>query len=389
MNSANSGTTARLLQLCGGYFVSYVATGVLVKYFTQLRTPRLTELAYLVNNTTASSIVCVSAIVALGWIHMRSNGPAKLGPFTVPVEMKYIVPSGVCTAIIIPATTLLYLLPISVMVAMVIMRGCVIVVSRVVDAVQIRQGILRKQVYAEENWAVVFALLAVATNVLLAPVQGWLGLGNGKGLAGSFDFVHSPAAMTILTLYVIAYGARIYIMNYFKNTRGPGVPLDNRGFFAIEQISASGTMLAVGLLIVLAPVVFGATAAPVVEFSRAARAPDPWALLSGVPYAFVAFFSVFIFMYQGRTATFAGLVNRLTSLLAGTTSTLLLAWWFHLKPPGTSDWVSFAFIFVAVAFLSRAEQRRVAELRAAAPPAAASPGGSAARHGWSKGFRAR
>jgi drug/metabolite transporter (DMT)-like permease len=185
--------------------------------------------------------------------------------------------------------------------------------------------------------------------------------------------------MTVLTLYILAYMARLYLMNYFKNTRPPGPSLDNRGFFAIEQISASGTMLAVGILVVLAPVVLGVTAAPVVEFSRAARAPDPWALLSGVPYAFVAFFSVFIFMYQGRTATFAGLVNRLTSLLAGTTSTLLLAWWFHLKPPGIADWVSFAFIFVAVAFLSRAEQRRVAELRASAPAAAVPEVATAAR----------
>jgi hypothetical protein len=379
VNSTKSGSTARLLELCGGYFLSYVATGVLVKFFTQLRTPRLSELAYLVNNTAASSVVCVGAVVALGWLHLRSNGPAKLGPFTVPVELLYIVPSGVCTAIIIPATTLLYLLPISVMVAMVIMRGCVIVVSRVVDAVQIRQGILRKQVYAEENWAVVFALLAVATNVLLAPVLGWVGFGNGHGLAGSFDFLGSAPAMTILTLYLIAYGARIYIMNYFKNTRAPGVPLDNRGFFAIEQISASATMLAAAVLLAFAPVVLGSTAAPVVEFARAARSPDPWALLSGVPYAFVAFFSVFIFMYQGRTATFAGLVNRLTSLLAGTTSTLLLAWWFHLKPPGVADWVSFAFIFVAVAFLSRAEQRRVAELRAVASAAAVPAVATAAR----------
>ena len=47
-------------------------------------------------------------------------------------------------------------------------------------------------------------------------------------------------------------------------------------------------------------------------------------MLSGIPYGAVAFFSVFIFMFQGRTATFAGLVNRLTSLIAGTTATLLL-----------------------------------------------------------------
>lgn len=34
-------------------------------------------------------------------------------------------------------------LPISVMVAMVIMRGSIIIISRLIDAIQIRQGILK------------------------------------------------------------------------------------------------------------------------------------------------------------------------------------------------------------------------------------------------------
>src|SRR5262249_52646614 len=143
------------------------------KYFTGVRTPKLSEVAYLFNNTLASSLVCVAAVVALGWIPRlaaTSTRSMRWGPFTLPAEGAYIVPSGVCTAVVIPSTTLMYPLPTSVMVAMVIMRGSVIVISRVVDEIQIRQCILRKRVYSEENWAVVFALLAVATNVLLLPV---------------------------------------------------------------------------------------------------------------------------------------------------------------------------------------------------------------------------
>ena len=75
----------------------------------------------------------------------------------------------------------------------------------------------------------------------------------------------------------------------------------------------------------------------------------------------VAFFSVFIFMFKGRTATFAGLVNRLTSLVAGTVSTLLMALLWKQHWPGL-DWGSLAFIGVAVAFLGRAEKKRSAEL---------------------------
>jgi drug/metabolite transporter (DMT)-like permease len=75
-------------------------------------------------------------------------------------------------------------------------------------------------------------------------------------------------------------------------------------------------------------------------------------------------------MFQGRTATFAGVVNRLTSLLAGTTSTLLMAWIWHQKPPSVQDWASFLFILVAVGFLTQAERHRMSERAAAPVPAA-------------------
>ena len=368
-----AGSTGRLIQLCMGYFVSYVMTGVLVKYFTVLRQPKMTDMAYLFNNTLGGSLTALSVVFLLGWIHLKSNRVVRWGPFSVPSEIVYIVPSGICTAIVIPTTTLMYTLPISVMVAMVIMRGSIIVISRLVDEVQIRQGILTKRVFAEENWAVMFALLAVATNVLLIPVAELLDrsgvgasrlLGLPQGAAkGSFDFLHSSAAMTIMGLYIVAYTIRIYIMNYFKNTRGKGVPLDNQGFFAVEQIAASVTMALLIAFFALSPSLLGWTDVRVVEFSGAVARPDLGAVLSGVPYGAVAFFSVFIFMFKGRTATFAGLVNRLTSLLAGTTATLLLFFLFKMKFPSLQDWVSVAFILVAVYFLGRAEDLRVRELQ--------------------------
>ena len=79
----------------------------------------------------------------------------------------------------------------------------------------------------------------------------------------------------------------------------------------------------------------------------------------------MAFFSVFIFMFKGRTATFTGLVNRLTSLVAGTTVTLLFYALYGGKFPSMQDWVSLGFILVSIAFLTKAETRRARELVAA------------------------
>src|ERR1051325_4501443 len=108
-----------------------------------------------------------------------------------------------------------------------------------------------------------------------------------------------------------------------------------------------------------------ATFAGLVNRLTSLAAPKPawgWAIMAGTAYGMVAFFSVFIFMFKGRTATFAGLVNRLTSLVAGTTATLVSAILFGGAFPKTQDWVSLGFIFVAVGFLSRAERKRMTEL---------------------------
>lgn len=351
------GSTGRLIQLCAGYFVFYVVTGISVKYFlgkASLGLPGMNDIEYLTYSTFSSSLLCIAVVIFKRWYKVESSTFVRVLGRNVPREILYIIPSGVCTAVVVPTTTLMYTLPISVMVAMVIMRGSVIVISRFVDAVQISQGILQKKVYAEENWAVAFAIAAVLVHL-------------GFESAG-FDFLGSTAAVTILGSYLVAYTVRIYLMNYFKNTRPKGVRLDNEGFFGVEQISASLTMALVGALVFAGPELFGWSAPQVLAFHESIANPHAdwlWAMITGSAFGVVAFFSVFIFMFKGRTATFAGLVNRLTSLVAGTTATLNFAVFFGGKMPKVQDWISLGFILIAVAFLTRAEKRRTVELAAA------------------------
>ncbi|MBI3071492.1 MAG: hypothetical protein HYY84_05120 [Deltaproteobacteria bacterium] len=353
------GSTAQLIQLCAGYFFFYIVTGITVKYFTDVRAgfPAMHDMEFLVYSTVGGSVICLGVAIGLRWYRLKSNATMALGRLRLPRELLYIIPSGVCTAVIIPTTTLNYMLLPSVMVAMVITRGSVIVISRAVDAIQIAQGILKKRVYWEENIAVVFALCAVGVNIFWST--------NKSDRPSLFE---SAPAMINLGAYVIAYMVRIYIMNYYKNTRGRGVPLDNKGFFALEQIAASFAMVAIGLAFFNATSWFGVEARPVAVFRAAIETPKPdWtgAVLAGSAYGMVAFFSVFIFMFKGRTATFAGLVNRLTSLVAGTAATLAYWVFWGGKAPKTEDWVALGFILVAVGFLTRAEKKRTAEMVAA------------------------
>lgn len=345
------GSTGRLVQLCVGYFVFYAITGVTVKYFlsTGPGRPGLEGLEFLVYSTAGGTSIALGAVLALRWYRIDAE----------PRALLYIIPSGICTAVVIPTTTLMYTLPITVMVAMVIMRGSVIIISRLVDAIQIRQGILHREVYWQENAAVALALSAVATHLLVTDADG-----------GKFDFLGNAAAMTILGSYIGAYSLRIYIMNYFKNTRPPGAKQDTTGFYAVEQIAAVVTLAVVLALVFFSPTLFGASG-PRIETIRSAitAPPAPWpsAILAGMAFGVVSFFSVFIFMFKGRTATFAGLVNRLTSLVAGTTATLIFSFGFGGRSPKLQDWISLGFILVAVAFLTRAERRRARELAPSGP----------------------
>ena len=346
-----SAGTRRLLQLCGGYFLSYIATGVAVKYFISGPPDMALNKFIVKRNLAANGIVLLFVLVA-GWVHLASVRRVKIGPLSVPSELAYIIPSGICTGIIIPTTTLMYTLPISIMVAMVMMRGSVIVAGRVVDAILIRQGLLKKKVYAEENVAVVLAMAAVAVAA------------NVFDAKGAFDFLGNAQAVVVFSAYIAAYAIRIYIMNYYKTTRSPTAPHDSRGFFAIEQIAASGTLLAFGILAWNAPSWFGVVDTRLDQFRETITHLSPRAMLAGVPFGIGAFFAVFIFLFKGRTATFAGLVNRLTSLLAGITATVIVALTFGNKWPTKWQWMSVVLIVGAVYFLTRAEKLRSRELAA-------------------------
>lgn len=453
----HEGTTERLLQLSFSYFGLYVLTGFLAKYFEKVLGVGGTT--YTVFNTLGSIMIPNIMVLIWGWYRFQSSDKVKVLGFNMPREFFYIIPSGICTAIVIPTTTLMYTLPISVMVAMIIMRASIIVISRIIDEAQIRQGILKKKVYWEENIAVVIALAAVALQILNFKGAAAAAQAAGAGAffpalfvidKANFDFLGNAAAMTILTFYLIAYTIRIYIMNYYKNTRPKGAIYDTKGFFAIEQMTSTLTLVMAGFIFFyvvnkpaeIPPTPAVAPAAVLVsssneretlaaamrkaeallasdsskfskeqhdeteaaltaasalltakkakpedlkaateavakpaaaveksfafQFSNAFKnPPSKWSLTmaAGIPFGVAAFFSVFLFMFKGRTATFAGLVNRLTSLIAGTAATLFVFWFIPgQKLPKPEDWAGLVLMFIAIYFIGRSEKKRACEL---------------------------
>jgi hypothetical protein len=70
------GSSGRLIQLCIGYFVFYVITGVTVKYFLgkpEHGLPGMKEIEFLVYSTCGGTAICLAIVLALRWYHLRSN----------------------------------------------------------------------------------------------------------------------------------------------------------------------------------------------------------------------------------------------------------------------------------------------------------------------------
>ena len=217
--SLRAGSTAALALFAFLYFATYVFFGVALKYFqgpASAGFPGVSDIEFLVYSTGGSALVCLGVIFGGKWWKAKWSGR----------ELAYIAAAGTFTAFVIPTTKLMYSLPISVMVAMIIMRGSIIVIGRVVDAVLIARGVSRKKVRWEENLAVALAVLAVSLNVFYAK-------------EGDFALLASAPALAILSVYLLAYSLRIYFMNYFKFTRDRAHTADKKNFFAVEQLTAS------------------------------------------------------------------------------------------------------------------------------------------------------
>lgn len=340
------GSTAQLLNFSWWYYFLYILTGVFATYFRDKRPgfPAMPGLEFNYNSSVGG-VLCACIVTFLtGWaITFKSRGTMKLGPFSLPREYVWLIPSGIFTGIIIPTTTFMYTIHgLNVMVAMTLMRASVIVVGRAVDEIQLRQGIRKKKVLWEENVAAFFGFATVFVVIFMAP-------------PGGFQFLRHPEAMVNMAFYVGSYFGRIYIMNHYKLTVGPP---NAKGFFAVEQAFAAMTLIVLVGFFVFSPTLLGWQDKRILVVARAASDPSLGAIIAGVPFGALAYFSVALLMFKGVSATFATVTNRSVSLLAGTTATLVF-WFFWVGPfPQTHEWLSLVLVGIAIGFLAKADRRR-------------------------------
>lgn len=348
-----AGSTSLLVLLCVWYFSAYVATGVSLRYFIIPREgfDHLSGMQFLYYSTVGGVLFCL-VVVALGRWPRRLQSQRHvtrqlfwLFPIRYPREYDIIVPSGICTAIVIPTTTYMYTFGMEVMVAMTLMRASVMIVSRIVDAVYIQIDLLDKKVSWQENVSVGFAALTVVAIFLWPP-------------EGGFDILKSVPAMFTMGLYITSYAIRLFIMNYYKlKAKQRGEHGDVLAFFSIEQAFAVVVIILVGGFFIASPDMLGWDHKQLLRVVKGFHNPQFWPILAGVFFGAAAIPSVMLFMFKGRTATFSGLANRLTSLTAGTLATIIICVALSQEFPGYQRWIALGLVLTAIFFLILAEKR--------------------------------
>lgn len=244
----------------------------------------------------------------------------------LPVPATVTTLSGLATAAIILTTTLNYSFAgISIVLALVLMRGGVLVISPAVDLVFGR----RVQAWSWVALALSLAALAIA----LSPVD---------------EYSIGAAAAANVACYLGGYGVRLTCMT--RAAKSPDRRV-NRQFFAEEALVAS-----VALLVVPAgyALVGSGRIAELLREGYAAFATVEIlapALAIGVLYALLYVFGTWIYL-DSRENTYCIALNRCSSLMSGVVAAFALSALFDQRPPSAFQLMSAAVIVLALAAMA-------------------------------------
>ena len=122
-----------------GYFAAYVPYGALTKALTDGRLgPKMNSFEILPVSVVATVVAMLSILTALGWWRYATHG--TLGGRAWPRPSRWTFVSGVCTGLIIVTTTMAYAIQgVSIVFAMLLLRGGLIIMAPIVDAVSRRR----------------------------------------------------------------------------------------------------------------------------------------------------------------------------------------------------------------------------------------------------------
>jgi protein-tyrosine-phosphatase len=310
-----------------GYFAFYVPYSALTKALSLgvlpgMRGPISGFVLLPATAVATTAVLLVLVTAAGGWRYLDRRRILGLG---VPVVRSRMLISGVATAIIIGTTTLNYtFVGISILFALLLMRGGVLILAPLVDAA------LGRRVDAASWLALV--LCFVALGIAFAEVGGYqMTLIAGLNIAA----------------YLIGYSIRIPNMTDLAKTDDPR---PNRRYFNEETVVAALALTGVPALVAL----FGRGSIPLelrAGFTTFFASPLVFpALVIGVLYGCLYVFGTGIYLDR-RENTYGIPLNRCSSLLSGVVASFGLTWLLGWKPPSGYQLAGAVIILSALAIL--------------------------------------
>ena len=312
-----------------GYFASYVPYSMLVKAMSKGLLPGMDGLdaagfSLLPISVAASTIGMIVFISAMGWWKYGTRW-SVLG-LDLPRPTRWTFLSGVCTSLIIGTTTLAYTFKgVSIVFAMVLMRGGVLILAPVVDA------FARRHV----RWFSWMGLF-LAFGALLVSLQD----------TASY---HITILCAIdIAVYLASYFVRLRFMSRLAKTDRAEL---SKRFFVEEQMVAAP-------LLVVALAVLGWIGQGEVLGDIRRGFTDFWSVplvvyivLIGIFSQGTGIFGSLIFLDK-RENTFCVPVNRSSSVLAGVFASYLLMLFPGQGAPRTSELIGAGIILLAILFLT-------------------------------------
>jgi hypothetical protein len=324
-----------------GYFVCYAPYSALTKATSQGMIPGMArglsgfELLPITTMASLAGMMLFLTVMDL-W---KYAGSRVLFGLRVPVPGRWTLLSGLCTAAIIATTTLAYTFSgVSIVFMMLLMRGGVLVIAPLVDAVSRR----------EVRWFS-WVALALSIGALLTTT------------AGTTSYAVTLIAVLDVAIYLLAYFIRLQFMSRLAKSNDRRQSL--RYFVEEQMVATPAIVAALGLIALYGGARGGQTALEIrsgfIDFWRSG------AVLAGIAVGLLSQGTgVFggLILLDRRENTFCIPVNRASSVLAGVVATLGMALVFGTPGVPTAELVGVTLVVAAIvvlalpSFLGRSKQ---------------------------------
>lgn len=321
---------------CFGYFATYVPYSMMTKMVTRGLFPGMdgkgfTGFQIQPVAVFASALSMFLFLTIAGWWKYATH--SKVLGLSIPRPQWFTFISGICTGGVIITTTLAYTFEgISIVFAMLLMRGGVLVMAPIIDLIAVK----RKRKIHWPSWFA--AMLSIG-----ALVAAFMGKSStAMKLTAGID----------ISLYLTSYFFRFFIMSNFA--KSPDIA-EKKRYFTEEQLTANVTLVTGLIVIGIIGSQMNANSIPGMVWYGFSQLPFSgyfWhVFILGVFSYGTGLFGSLIFLDR-REHTFTAPANRVSSIFSGVIATYLLAILYNQRYPDVYQMIGVGLIVGAIFFLA-------------------------------------